>query len=250
MANIGVWESALRKTSNSIQASTYSTTDTYSRIKDMGLETVIWENFDLKDYPHRRDSIDFIKRFIKNNRPCLFIFDPKIPDVKKGFLFGVKKIGEVQEWIEKNKKDLRKYKYLITTQITNPGNGFVGSVFSDGDGKMLCETLHKPGVSNHRELSQPDQDISNHLDFFLADNFDLISTAKGLISSGIIKRIIEKFGHRKGYYEIVKGLQAGKNDIYTTGFDLRMDFPQTLYDAIYFDIRSRVKATTLKSMEM
>jgi len=163
-----------------------------------------------------------IRVFVNQFSPCLFIFEPsdreRTPQLTKGYLFGVKSFSEVEKWIANNPSVLLDYSYLVTTQITNPGNGFVGSVFSDGAGNIVCESLHKPGVSNQRELSQPKESLHGFLDFFASHEFELLSHHGKFLSPYHIRMVIREYAHLPGYFEFVFGKQLDQTGLFTTGF--------------------------------
>ena len=75
------------------------TTETYSRIRSLGLKTVSWKESD-----NISDAfLGEVEEFIKLNKPCLFIHDPKrrgSNDLRKDYLFDVKAFSEVLNWIE------------------------------------------------------------------------------------------------------------------------------------------------------
>ncbi len=240
MAGTDVWGEAMSRITK-IDSKKKNTIETYSSIRDKGLYTVFWENY---KYEKLLDSIEKIRDFINKNKPCLFIYNPTVPGVSKDFLFGVTDISEVKEWIRDNSENLDKYYYLITSQITNPGDGFVGSVYSDGKGKIFCETLHQEGICNHRILSHGKCD-STEVSSFYVENFELLSREGKFLAFENIKDIFSVYWDKKGYFEFVNGIQSGRRGIYTTGFEeLRgmFDFPEEICESQNFNLHGRLAA--------
>ena len=199
-----------------------NTSDKYAEIQNLELETVIWKSYSGTGVV---SALQEIKSFVAKYNPCLFIYDPRPKDLKKGFLFGIKTHQPVYDWVNDHLFSTDEYNYLITTQIENPGRGFVGSVFSNGKGKLWCETLHTSGVCNQRDLSQPNQQWEN---FESVTNELYIDHEDGLFSWAVsgnqltkkdIEKIQELYLHREGYFEFVKGVQAGREGIYTVGYE-------------------------------
>jgi hypothetical protein len=220
MANMPIWIEQMRLFDRGKFQSIKSTTEKYAEIKSLGLETVLWEEYS----PERISSslMSKVKEFIDNYNPCLFIYDPKKSDLKKGFLFNVQTVDEVVQWIDKERNNIKNYNYLITTQITNPGNGFVGSVYSDGNGKLWCETLHYPGVCNQRELSQPTRSYNGFLnELFIEENEtnEIWAVSTNWLNRQDIMDIKNIYIHREGYFEFVKGRQHNQTGIYTIGHE-------------------------------
>ena len=231
MANMLSWVNGLQELGNGIYYIPKNTIETYSHIESLGLSTVRWKSYTPDNV---LSSLDEIKRFIESNNPCLFIFDPRFPGVKKSFLFGVKDFSEVEKWIAKNKNVLTNYNYLITTQIDNPGNGYVGSAYSDGNGRLFCETLHYPGISNQRELTQPTKDYDGYLSQLfidLADSNEIWALSTDWLLRNDVEKIIKTFINHKGYFEFVIGVQHGKLDIYIIGQESGplFSFPSALH---------------------
>jgi hypothetical protein len=179
----------------------------------------------------------------------LFIFEPKFSGLEKGFLIDVLNNKEIEEWILKNKKQLQNYSFLVTSQIINDGNGFVGSIYSNAKGKIFCETLHLPRVCNHRELSQPKKDISQFVDFFATENFEPEAVSGKFLDSSHIHEIVSEFADKKGYFEFINGLHLGKQGIFVTGFEDASIFcyPELLQEHISLESRQRIKATAIKN---
>ena len=217
------------------------TVSTYSDIRDMGLATVDWEFYDLHGNNLGEDVHSNMRAFIKSKKPCLFIFDPKKDGLRKGFLFGVQDPGEVQRWLSENMDSHRHYDYLVTTQIVNPGNGFVGTLFSDGNGRVLCETLHKDGVCNQRELSQGSGIDASNSDFFVAEDFEIAGLNGRFLNRGDVNTLMKQYSHRKGYFEFVNGMHLGLKGIFTTGFS-KKDYPQALHECLMLDAHNRCGA--------
>lgn len=250
MGNLN-WMAALSSINIKLHHLQRTTPEVYLRIRDLGLETVVWEQFDIYE-DNKKEVLKLIKQFIEKNNPCLFIYDPRRNGLKKDFLFDVRTFNEVYEWILENERNLSDYSYLITSQITNPGNGFVGNVLSDGHGRLICETLHRPGVCNQRELSQPkenSEDVSRYLDMLVADEFKLESTERGFVPLNVARNIIRLYGDKTGYFEFVKGVHLGSDGIYTIGFENCgfFSFPEEIFINCLFGFgnRSRVKAMEL-----
>lgn len=246
MATWGSWRNALGQET---ALGSNNTVKTYSAIHNQGLCPVIWDTYDLTHPDQTTSLIVACDKFITKNKPCLFIYDPKTPLLKKGFLFGITNMQEVHQWLQENEKNLIKYNYLVTTQVENHGRGYVGSVFSDGKGNMLCETMHKPGVSNQRELSQPKEDISRFLDGFTLNDYDLKTWRGKMLTKADINEISKEFSGLEGYFEFVYGKQAGKVGIVTTGFESYawpLIFPQNVIDALNMDPIQRLQAATIK----
>jgi len=227
-----------------------NTAETYSKIENMGLETVVWREF--SKIKSLRTFLE-IAGFIQNNKPCLFIYDPKSDNVKKGYLFNVKKFSEVFKWTFNNLKNWDKYNYLITTQISNHGFGFVGAAYSDGRGNLFCETLHKPGVCNQRELSQSENKmITSYVDYFIIDECQLTSLGGKFLSNSDIADIKRHYLDKKGYFEFVKGEQKDKVGIYTTGYEPfqdRISFPERLHrDMNFSELKFRLNARIIREI--
>lgn len=218
-----------------------STADIYRQIRELWLETVKFEQFDAIT----EQSISVFRSFIQENHPCLFIFDPKTREKGKGYLFGVRDVWEILDWIEKNEQDLEKFSYLITTQIENPGTGFVWSVFSDGKGNMVIETLHKPGVANHRALSQPTGDLSPYLCQCIVENGELLELrGRHFLDTSSFQTIISIYCDLEGYFEFVKWKQWGNLGIFTTGIELfrgMIQFPVHLFSGWAIDLDARLR---------
>jgi hypothetical protein len=199
-----------------------STSDKYAEIKNLGLETVMWKFYSSNEII---SGLPEIQSFIGKNNPCLFIYDPRVSDLKKGFLFGIKTHEPVYNWVVDNLFSTDNYNYLITTQIENPGKGFVGSAFSNGRGKMWCETLHTQGVCNQRDLSQPNQQwenfasVINELYIDREDDLFSWSVSGNHLTKKDVEKLQELYLHREGYFEFVKGMQAGREGIYTVGYE-------------------------------
>ena len=249
MGNLN-WMTALSSVNVKLHYFQRTTPEVYLRIRDLGLETVVWEQFDISR-DNRKEILTLIKQFIEKSNPCLFIYDPIRNGLKKNFLFDVRTFDEVYQWIIENEANLMDYSYLITSQITNPGDGFVGNVLSDGHGRLICETLHRPGVCNQRELSQPkesSEDMSRYLDMFGADEFSIESTERSFVSLNVARDIIRLYGDKTGYFEFVKGAHLGRNGIYTIGFeDSRFFlFPEEIFINCLFGFGNRLRVRAME----
>ncbi len=208
-----------------------STEERYSAIRKLGLDTVIWEKYRLTFEEDVFFMLKGVGDFIGVNAPCLFIYDPLCENGRKGYLFDVKHPREVADWVDKNERNLFDYSYLVTSQVTSTSNGFVGTVFSDGKGSMVCETLHVPGVSNHRALSQPSEDISDEVDYFTVEDFSLLSAGGKFLRYKDIRSIMRLYERLEGEFEFVKGVQAGKVGMYTMGYE-KTPFQTSLHERL------------------
>lgn len=254
MASWKQWMKALEAAGLSKRsASNLSTVETYSHLRSLGLKTVEWLSFVPRDLEAVEKMKIETKSFVQKNAPCLFIFEP-LPvaaekGLKKDYLFGVQKFSEIEEWLEKKQQRALDFSYLITTQITNPGFGFVGSVFSNGKGDLVCETFHRKGVSNHRKLSQSSENISSELDFFVVHDFELVSQRTHFLSYDQIQSIARTFSHLDGYFEFTYGEQLGERGIFSTGFmpSSSTHFPLQLWENEFRNPRNRFHALARKS---
>ena len=144
------------------------------------------------------------------------------------------KIMIIKEF-EKRPTLANNYTFLVTTLISGIPEGFVGTVYSDGKGKVLGETFHNPYVCNHRKISQPSKEISQlSLDYFVAEEFRLSGGKLPRLGVRRARKIIREFEDKEGYFEFVYGNHLGKNGIYTTGFekgDLFL-FPELLHETL------------------
>ena len=240
MASIGSWLSEI-----DVDYTLKNTDQTYSQIEKLGLKTVEWDSFESRS---PNEVMFRAKRFINVNRPCLFIWDPLVdnPRVRKSFLFGLKNPKAVNKWVEENRINLDKYRFLITTQIINPGDGFVGSVYSDGKGKVFGETLHYPGICNHQKLSQSSPIATReNLDHFIAEEFSFEGGRLSHLGISNAKELIETFSPHKGYFEFVCGAQKGKRGIYTVGYENNklFEFPEDLHHHAFLDFRGAKSRT-------
>jgi hypothetical protein len=221
------------------------TDEQYQRVKDMGLETVEWETFDPQNI-NLSQMLSSMEEFILKNQPCLFIFDPLKPPLKKGFLFNVTKLKPVEDWVLDNLTILKEYSYLITTQVCNYGTGFVGTLYSNGKGDLLIETYHKPKVSNQREISQPKEDIEKYRETSIVSNFEILSKQKNFLQRTDLEKLIDIYGLKKGYFDFVKGTQANKTGIYTLDHH-SLDFPAALHLELSINKRNRLNALLEKN---
>jgi hypothetical protein len=249
MANINDWMQGMSKLGNKSQVIEIKpTTEIYSEIKNMGLKTVEWKQYSADELLAAIASE--VKEFVEKYNPCLFIFDPQVDAVKKGYLFGVKDVKEITAWIDANKENLYNYSYLITTLISNHGSGFVGSVHSNGKGKLICETLHSPGVCNQRELSQPTKDQTPFINELFIDETDgeIWAVSNVWLSKKDILDIKNAYMHHVGYFEFVKGSQYGKIGLYTTGHEEGglFNFHEELHEAGCNNISFRVQGAAIR----
>src|SRR3989344_7729690 len=100
MGNLN-WMTALLSVDVKLHYFQRTTPEVYSRIRDLGLETVVWVPLDISE-DNREEALFLIKQFIERNNPCLFIYDPKRNGLKKNFLFDVRTFDEVYEWVIEN----------------------------------------------------------------------------------------------------------------------------------------------------
>jgi hypothetical protein len=194
------------------------TTEKYQEIKDLGLETVAWIEYSSLT----KNNFKEIAEFIKVNKPCLFIYDPKTSEYHKGFLFNVESMNPVISWIDKSSTSVDKFNYLVTTQITNPYDGFVGTVRCDGKGKMMATTLHYPGICNQREVTEPTKDYTGYWNDISIDETGIHSSWASTdrwMKSYQIKELIETYMHREGYFEFINGYQSGRRGLFTIGYE-------------------------------
>jgi len=214
------WKEAVSK--KLVDSSAYvdvETTQTYKDLKGVyGLETLIWKSFKI-DKSNIDQRVGLVKEFIEKYKPCLFIWDPLDDNngLSKDFLFNVSNPDGVTNWIYENLAHLSNYQFLVTSQICNTNNGFVGNCISDGKGKLFIETLHKPGVCNQREFSKPKEDIGEWLDFAVVQDFSLESASGKFLTREDVKRLVDVYGEKKGFFEFVKGVHLGKNGYYSVG---------------------------------
>jgi hypothetical protein len=225
-----------------------STAEIYGRIKKLWLPTVEFEKYNkITDI-----SLAAIQQFVQKNKPCLFIFDPKTPEVHKWYLFWVTEFREILDWVDKNRGDFQKYTYLITTQIENPGSGFVWSVFTNGKGNLFIETLHTPWISNHRALSQSGkEDISNFRSDCIIEHGEMTQARGNFLQPYDIKKLTEIYGHLEWYFEFVKWVQTGIRDYFTTGYEpfhWMIQFPAYLYKWESLNLRAKIKASALRQL--
>jgi len=248
--NMLTWAQRARTVDGVTDTHIKGTIDKYSEIKDMGLETVMWQSYYSKELLHAMHEVE---KFIQENRPCLFIYDPTVSTLKKNALFDVITTRPIYSWIMENLRDVKDYNYLLTTQITNPGDGFVGSVVSDGKGKLVCETLHTPDVCNHRVLSQHTIKFSEGSINELYLESDGANDAWSVVGKHLTRRDIldvqELYMHRSGYFEFVRGVQAGSKGIYTIGYESQGAFDlQDLWHKVgLLELGPRINGTLLKN---
>lgn len=242
---MGVWINSLNNiTNNNIVHEDKNTIETYSQIRDLGLETVFWETFSHDQF---LKSLKQVEQFIKKYHPCLFIFDPLTKNVAKGYLCDVNDVAPVLKWITDNKNQISQFRYLMTTQICNPGTGFVGAVFSDGKGNIYCETLHIPEIKDSQNLSQPKRDFDKYLMHFSTEHFEPVMIDGCFLDRTKIMKIINAYAHHTGYFEFVYGVQSGKHGLYTTGYEIGefFTFPHEFYKSI-LDIRGKMNCLLLR----
>ncbi len=221
-----------------------TTPETYRKIKELGLEPAMWNDFPVGT--KRNNLLSLCDKFVLNYSPCLFIYDPINENVKKGYLFGVTKISEVENWLNEN--NLKDYSYLITSQVTNHRDGFVGTVFSDGNGKIFCETLHKPNVCNHRELSRPKENTGKYLDYVIFEEGQLCSSGLTYLTPEMINEIADMYIHQKGYFEFVNGVHLGRKSLITTGFEM-LDFPHEIHMQFILDAKKRTRTISRNQVQ-
>jgi hypothetical protein len=249
MGNMLTWAQRARIIDGITDVHIKSTTEKYSQIKDMDLETVKWGSYYSSNL---MPALFEVKEFIKQNNPCLFIYDPRISELKKNAIFDVADIDTVYLWINKNFNDVKNYDYLITSQIKNPGDGFVGSVVSDGKGRLVCETLHTPTICNHRELSQNTKEFPegsfNELYLETDGVHELWSVVGKHLTRRDILEIQELYMHRNGYFEFVKGVQAGSKGMYTIGYESQgaFDLQDLWHKSGCYELTPRLNGTLLR----
>ncbi len=244
MANTRAWEDATRGLGINFGGLHLNTPETYLLIREMGLPTVFWKKYSIKNERDLEKMLKGATGFIQRKSPCLFIWDPIDPDLHKGYFVNVKNPQIIIDWVRDNKKDVQKYDYLMTTQIINSGNGFVGNAISDGRGRMFVETLHTPGVCNHRDLTQPQKKDDGYFEFFSVENFELASIGRGLLSGEQLRRIIETYSDREGFFEFNYGEHLGNLGAYTVGFQKEgiFSFPSDLHSYYARDVSGRARA--------
>jgi len=248
MANTRAWKNASVKYGLSFGSIDLNTPETYSLIREMGLPTVLWKQYSVNSNRDLEKMLKSANAFIKHKNPCLFIWDPTVNSLDKGYFVNVGDSDIIFDWVKKNKTNVKNYRYLITTQIINPGNGFVGNAISDGNGKMFVETLHTPGVVNHRALTQPREKDSDYIDFFSVENFELDAVSRGILSGEGLRKIVELYSTRRGFFEFNCGEHLGNKGIYTIGFQKHgiFEFPQHLHYYHTLDISSRARSRGYK----
>lgn len=254
MATWNEWALALQSKGFSfLQLQEISTVQNYQELRDFGLETVEWEEFQPKTKTEIEEMKTVTKAFVETKKPCLFIFEPvelsATSGLKKGYLFNVTEFAEVEKWILENEAVIPKLRFLVTSQVDNPGNGFVGSVFSDGKGKLLCETLHKQGVSNHRVLSQSKEKIQPFLDLVATHEGELFFQQNGFLDAQKTRRLLKTFLPLEGYFEFVFGKHLGKETMVCTGYMplQKARFPEKLWENLFFDLHGRIRAVRGKN---
>ncbi|MGV8151196.1 MAG: hypothetical protein ACP5NV_05705 [Candidatus Woesearchaeota archaeon] len=224
------WVAALKSIGIDIPYIPKNTVQTYEKIKNLGYNTVDWIYIGSQKL---EESLEEIKSFITKNKPCLFIYDPirEEPNIKKDYLFGVKDIAEIDKWIEKNHKNISSYEYLVTTQIQGLQEGFIGTVLSNGKGKMIIETIHEPYICNHRILSQEPFDSAKVSQLIIDNTDDSYSINDAKLSKETSQILIKMFETQHGYFEIIKGIQKNKTGIYVTGYETTgfFEFPENLH---------------------
>jgi hypothetical protein len=236
MANIAAWMSGAER----VWANGYipkSTVLTYSQIRELGLDTVKWDAFSPKT---PAEVLRRSKKFISRNSPCLLIWDPRDPDgrLQKGYHIGLKDITKIRDGLRGGNRVVSEYNFLLTTQIDNPGDGFVGSVYSDGRRKIVCETLHSEGVYNHQELSQSGAASLKTLDWFVVDNFFEGGSIPRL-KRGNARKITEMYGGLRGYFEFIAGVQRGKWGIYTIGYERGFNILERHHSDLFINARGK-----------
>ena len=198
------------------------THETYQTIIKKGLKTVKFEHFQTSD---KKQILEKAKIFIEKNKPCLFIWDPISSKGVKDYFFDLKDTLKIEKWVNENVKSLKNYNFLLTSQIFNHGTGFVGSVYSNGEGKLIGETLHIPNVCSHRALSQGSETCKNTLTEFAFEDFDLRKISGNYLKREILRQIANNYLHLKGYFEFVYGNHLNNIEVITTGFESLSNFP-------------------------
>ncbi len=214
------WKKSLKKQGfDSFAYMDVETDQTYRAVRDeFGLETIRWKTFKIGMYDIEQKT-GLSKAFIQEYAPCLFIWDPLYEDIgaEKDFLFNVTNPNDAVDWIYANRQNLWKYKFLVTSQISNPNNGFVGNCVSNGKGRLFIETMHRPGVCNQRELSKPKKVFGEWLDFAAVEAFSLESIGGKFLTREDVHDIVQVYGGKKGFFEFVKGVHLGKEGYFTIG---------------------------------
>lgn len=220
MAKIAQWIEADKLFERNKYSPIKPTIETYCAIKELGLETVAWEEYDASRLSLELKSS--AKKFIESTKPCLFIYDPRTPGLRKNFLTNVNCPTKIAHWMEKNHEIIRFYNYLITSQITNPLDGFVGSARSDGKGRMLVTTLHYPKIYNQREVTCPTRDYTGYWNELAIDEtgFDsLWSSSANWLQKKDVLELMDKYLGKEGYFEFVNGWSHGRRNTYTIGYE-------------------------------
>jgi hypothetical protein len=224
------------------------TIDKYNEIRGLELETIVFESYGAN---RLNTSLIEVRKFVEQNEPCLFIYDAIVPNLHKGALFDVIDYKQIVQWIMSNSDDVHGYNYLITSQISNPGDGFVGSVYSNGRGKMYCETLHDPNVCNQRELTQPSKTYEGLINELYIDATHINETWSvygKFLSRRDVLDLKDMYINRSGYFEFVKGVQHGDLGIFTVGYETGgiFTFPEEIHKNGFIDITCRLNGTLLK----
>ena len=245
MASTKAWMSVLGHMSD-VHYKERPTHIVYDEIASFGFDTVKWKRFIFDNDPDIQIFLDELGRFLEKHSPCLFVFDPKkefVSRLTKGYLFNVTDLVTIEDWLLENKSDLVCYEFLITTMVINDYHGgMLGSVFSDGEGKLVCEVLKKKGLSNHRALSQlNDKELYVYRGFFSCDEFKVIAS-EGTLTYNEIIYIKEHFLSKKGYFEFIIGTHLSIQGIYVTGYEplASFKFPIHVVEQKYFDLSSRM----------
>ncbi len=217
MASIGTWMKA-----GDFKYLFQPTHETYQTIATKDLKTVKFEHFQSQD---KKEILKKAEIFIKKYKPCLFIWDPISSKGVKDYFFDLNDTQKIEKWVNENEKSLKDYNFLLTSQIFNHGNGFVGSIYSNGKGKLIGETLHTKNVCSHRALSQGSETCKDTLTEFAFEDFKLRKVSGSQLKREILRQIANNYLHLKGYFEFVYGNHLNNIEIITTGFESLSNFP-------------------------
>jgi hypothetical protein len=231
----------------------YNSINAYSEINKQELDTIIWKQYFIEPIKNNsilaniNNLIDDMADFIHNFKPCLFIWDPKSKSSgkSKGFYYNIDSIEKIVEWFADTLDDCDKYNYLLTSQIGALPDGFVGSLFSDGKGKIFCETYHEPNNINQQKVSQGNLN-PEWLDHFTVTDFELETWQGNFLSADDINKLVRLYSNKKGYYEFIKGNQLGEKAIFTIGYSPLGYYPQQLHDIFSIDLKRKCNARVIK----
>jgi len=224
-----------------------ATSEVYSKIRNMGLKTVNWERFSPRTLSELYQMYESCQEFIQENSPCLFIWEPRWTG-EKGYFIDV----ESMDFVDMALLNLPvfDFSYLTTTQISNPGLGFIGTAISDGRGRLYCETYHESGVCSHRAMSQSkiDESKSNLFGRFVSKDFEILSLEGNTLSAAHIRMLHKTYEMERGYFEFVYGNQLGEWGLYTTGFENLggVSFPEQAITGLLMGREGRWRGETLR----